>query len=168
MSCDIPLSRTPLFRLNGFRSWRAASNSPGRPKASTATWRPRLAGWTAHTRKRSDAVRTRIDKAIKALRREHADITISSVARRAGVTRKSIHHRKDLLAQIRAHRPLTAITDDITAPTPDNDTSIIAALRARLTAKDTQISELKATLREREQTIAVLHGQLDKLHDARN
>jgi uncharacterized protein involved in exopolysaccharide biosynthesis len=113
-------------------------------------------------------VRTRIDKAIKALRREHADITISSVARRAGVTRKSIHHPKDLLAQIRAHRPLTAITDDITAPTPDNDTSIIAALRARLTAKDTQISELKATLREREQTIAVLHGQLDKLHDARN
>jgi hypothetical protein len=39
-------------------------------------------------RKRSDAVRTRIDKAIKALRREHADITISSVARRAGVTRR--------------------------------------------------------------------------------
>jgi hypothetical protein len=52
------------------------------------------------------------------------------------VTCKSIHHRKDLLAQIRAHRPLTAITDDITAPTPDNDTSIVAALRARLTAKE--------------------------------
>ena len=118
----------------------------------------------AHTRKRSSAVDTRIDKALKALRREHADITISSVARRAGVTRNSIHRRPEILALIRAQRPLTAVTDDITPP-PQGDNSIVAALRGRLTAKDAQIADLKAALRDRDHTIAVLHGQLDKLHD---
>jgi hypothetical protein len=119
----------------------------------------------AHTRKRSGSVDTRIDKAFKALRREGADITISSVARRAGVTRNSIHRRRDVVARIRAHRPLAAVTDDI-PPAPGGDTSIIAALRGRLTAKDTQIAELKAALRERDRTIALLHGQLDRLDTA--
>ena len=118
----------------------------------------------AHTRKRSGSVDTRIDKAFKALRREGADITISSVARRAGVTRNSIHRRKDVVARIRAHQPLTPVSDGV-APAPQGDTSIVAALRARLTAKDHQIAGLKAELRERDQTIALLHGQLDKLHN---
>lgn len=121
-----------------------------------------------HTRKRSDAVDTRIEKAIKALRREGADITISSVARRAGVTRKSIHRRPSLLALIRAQRPLAAVIDDIASPATPSDTSIVAALRGRLIAKDTQIAELRAALRERDHTIAVLHGQIDRLHDANN
>ena len=43
----------------------------------------------AHTRKRRDAVRARVEKALKDLRRQHADITISAVSRRAGVTRKA-------------------------------------------------------------------------------
>jgi len=117
------------------------------------------------TRTRSDRVDIRIDKAFKALRREGTDITISSVARRAGVTRNSIHRRKDVLARIRAHQPLAAVTDDI-PPAPHGDTSIVAALRHRLTAKDNQIADLKAALRERDRTIALLHGQLDKLHNA--
>lgn len=117
----------------------------------------------AHTRKRSSAVDTRINKAIKALRREHADITISSVARRAGVTRKSIHRRPDILALIRAQRPLAAVADDIAAPPPHSDSSIVAALRGRLTVKDAQIADLKAALRERDNTIAMLHGHLDRL-----
>jgi hypothetical protein len=57
-----------------------------------------------HSRKRSGAVDTRTAKAIEALRREGAPITVSSIARRAGLTRNSIHRRKDALAQIRAHR----------------------------------------------------------------
>jgi len=48
--------------------------------------------------------------------------------------------------------------------TPGTESSIIAALRTRLTVKDTQIAELKAQLRQRAQTIEVLHGELDKLH----
>ena len=126
-----------------------------------STTQTSLDALAAHTRKRSDAVRTRIDKAIKALRRERAAITISSVARRAGVTRKSIYARAELVALIHAHRPLAAITDDI-PPTTGTDNSIVTALRARLTAKDAQIAELKAALRDRDHTIAALHGELDR------
>ncbi len=62
-------------------------------------------------------------------------------------------------------RPVAAVTDDPAPPT-DQETSIVAALRARLTAKDAQIADLKAALRERDRTISVLHGELDKLHAA--
>lgn len=117
----------------------------------------------AHTRKRRDTVRARIEKALRELRKHNADITISSVARRAGVTRKSIYQRHDLVALIHAHRPVAAVPDD-KPPPPDTESSIVAALRARLTAKDTQIAELRAALRQRDRTIAALHGQLDKLH----
>ena len=117
----------------------------------------------AHTRKRRDTVRTRIEKALRDLRKQKADITVSSVSRRAGVTRKSIYLRDDLVALIRAHRPVTAVPGS-PPPRHETETSIVAALRARLTAKDTQIAELKATLRERDRTIAILHGQLETIN----
>ena len=112
-------------------------------------------------RKRRDTVRARIEKALRELRKQNADIIISSVSRRAGVTRKSIYRREDLVALIRAHRPVAAVPDDSPLPA-DTETSIVAALRARLTAKDTQIAQLKAALRERDRTIAALHGELEK------
>jgi hypothetical protein len=112
-------------------------------------------------RKRRDTVRARIEKALRELRKQNADITISSVSRRAGVTRKSIYRREDLVALIRAYRPVAAVPDDSPLPA-DTETSIVAALRARLTAKDTQIAQLKAALRERDRTIAALHGELEK------
>ncbi|QZH61399.1 transposase [Mycolicibacterium farcinogenes] len=122
----------------------------------------------AHTLKRRDAVSARIEKALKAMRREKATITISSVARRAKVTRPSIHRRPELLAKIKAHQPL-AVVD--TAPDPpaatDGDSSILAALRLKLTAKESQVAELKAALRERDRTIATLHGEIDRLTAAR-
>jgi hypothetical protein len=114
----------------------------------------------AHTRKRRDTVRARIEKALRELRKQNADITISSVSRRAGVTRKSIYQHDDLVALIRAHRPVAAVPDD--PPPPDAETSIVAALRARLTTKDTQIAQLKAALRDRDRTIATLHGELER------
>jgi hypothetical protein len=117
----------------------------------------------AYTRKRSDTVRARIEKALRDMRRQKVDITISSVSRRAGVTRRSIYRHDDLVARIRAHRRITA-ADDPPPPAADQETSIVAALRARLTTKDAQIAELKAALRERDHTIPALHGQLDKLH----
>ena len=64
----------------------------------------------AHTRERRDTVRARIEKALRDLRKQNADITISSVGRRAGVTRKSIYRREDLLALIHAHRPVVAVS----------------------------------------------------------
>ena len=119
----------------------------------------------AHTRKRVDTIRARIEKALRDLRKQNADITISSVARRAGVTRKSIYRRDDLVALIRAHRPVVAVPDG--PPPPGTETSIVAALRARLTAKDSQIAELRAALRERDRTIATLHGELEKRTELR-
>jgi hypothetical protein len=120
----------------------------------------------AHTRKRRDTVRARVEKALRDMRRQNAEITISSVSRRAGVTRKSIYRREDLVALIRAHRPVAAVTDDPAPPPADQETSIVAALRARLIAKDAQIADLKAALRERARTISILHGELDKRHAA--
>jgi predicted nucleotidyltransferase len=64
------------------------------------------------------------------------------------------------VALIRAHRPIAAVTD-YSPVSPDTESSIIAALRARLTAKDHQIAQLRAALRERDHTIATLHGEAD-------
>jgi len=80
------------------------------------------------------------------------------------VTRKSIYRRDDLVARIPAHRSVTAVTDDPPTTPANQETGIVAAPRARLTAKDAQIAELKAAPRERDRTIATLHGHLDKLH----
>jgi hypothetical protein len=104
----------------------------------------------AHTQKRRQAVNSRIEKALKAMRRENAEITISSVARRAKVTRASIHRRPRLLALIRAHHPPAALDTTPKPAAADGDSSILASLRSRLIAKDAQIADLKAALRERD------------------
>ena len=143
--------------------FRAAQSRPPLPRMTVT--QASLDALATHTRKRRDAVRARIEKGLKDMRREHAQITISSVSRRAKVTRKSIHPpRRPGVALIRAHRPLAVVDADTAAPAAGPETSITAALRTRLTAKDAQIAELKAALRDRDHTIAVLHGQLDKLH----
>jgi hypothetical protein len=59
---------------------------------------------------------------------------------------------------------VAAVDTDTPPPVAGTETSITAALRSRLTAKDAQIAELKAALRDRDHTIATLHGELDKLH----
>lgn len=124
-----------------------------------------LAALAAHTRRRSDAATARIRDTLNQMRRQNVEITISSVSRRSGVSRTAIHRRKELLALIRAHHPLQAVDDPGNAPPPaaDTENSIIAALRSRLIAKDAQIGELKAQLRQRDQNIALLHGELEKL-----
>jgi hypothetical protein len=121
------------------------------------------AALAAHTSRRRDNVSARIEKALKAMRREGADITVSAVARRADVTRPSIHRRPELLALIKAHQRRTPISTAIPAAPDTGESSIVAALRSRVIANDNEIRELKAQLRERERTIAMLHGELDKL-----
>ena len=93
----------------------------------------------AHTRKRSDTVRTRIEKALRDMRKQNAAITISRVSRRAGVTRKSIYRHDDLVARIRGHRPVEAVTDDPPS-IPQNRT-----IRRRRTAVQTARLELPAS-----------------------
>ena len=90
---------------------RWSRRHPHRSPAAIATvTQASLDALAAHTRKRRDTVRARIEKALRDLRKQNADITISSVARRAGVTRMSIYRREDLLALIHAHRPVVAVS----------------------------------------------------------
>lgn len=124
-----------------------------------------LAALAAHTQTRRDSVDTRTRKALKDLRRERAPITLSAVAHRAKVGRNSIYRRPELLALIRAYQPLHEATD---APPPSSssagpESSIVAALRSRLTAKDTLIADLRTQLRQRDTIIAALQGELERL-----
>jgi hypothetical protein len=114
----------------------------------------------AHTRQRSAQVNARIDKAIKKLRRRGAAITVSALAREAGVSRSVIHRRAELREQIRTYAPLTEVPDEPPPAAIGAESSIVAALRARLKAKDAQNTELKSQLRERDTIIATLHGEL--------
>lgn len=117
----------------------------------------------ASSRRRRADVDTRIDRALKTMRKRGTDINISSVAREAGVSRSVIHRRHDLRQQIEAlhnARTVNPVPDDAPPPATDSDNSIIAALRIRLKAREAKITELKAQLRERDHIIATLHGEL--------
>ena len=63
---------------------------------------------------------------------------------------------------IRTLAPFTEVPNDPPCPAADSESSILAALRSRLKATETQISELKNQLRERDNIIATLHGELSK------
>ncbi|GJJ22019.1 DUF6262 family protein [Mycolicibacterium mageritense] len=114
----------------------------------------------ASARTRRDTVDARIAEALKKLRRRGANITISSLAREADVSRSVIHRRKELRKQIRSYQPLTAVSNDVPPTDPNSESSIVAALRSRLKQREAQIAELKAQLRERDHIIATLHGEL--------
>ncbi|AKP56675.1 DUF6262 family protein [Mycobacteroides abscessus] len=114
----------------------------------------------AHTQKRREHADTRIQQAIKRLRRRGAAINISTVAREAGVSRSVIHRRPGLRQQINALQPLEAVPDEPIASPAGAESSIVAALRTRLKARDAHIADLKAQLREKDTIIATLHGEL--------
>ncbi|WP_395308944.1 DUF6262 family protein [Mycobacterium sp. AMU20-3851] len=111
---------------------------------------------------RSDEKRRDIEKAIAYLRKTHADINFSTVSRRAKVSRKTIYKHDDLVTVIEQYRDRP--TDREPAST-GRETSIDAALRHRLAAKDKEIAALKATVAEQQSTIELLYGQLDTLHE---
>ena len=115
-----------------------------------------IAALNAHAQQRSADVRTRIEKALTAMRRSGATININAVAVRAGVTRKTIYNHPDLREKIRAHTTI--------APPPEaaaTDSSIVSALRAQLTANDAELHRLRAELRAKDVLIATLYGRLD-------
>jgi hypothetical protein len=101
--------------------------------------------------------RRAIEKAIRALRKTNAVINISTVAARAGVQRKTIYKHPDLVAVIDQYRRQPPRAD--TAPT-GRETSIVAALRVQVAAKDNEIRKLRSTVAQQESTIALLYGQL--------
>ena len=102
--------------------------------------------------------RRAIQNAINHLRKTNAPINISTVAARAGVQRKTIYKHRDLVAVIDQYRRHPTPTD---TTSPGRETSIVAALRTQLAAKDNEIRNLKTKVNEQESTIALLYGQLD-------
>lgn len=106
----------------------------------------------------SDKKRRDIEQAIKYLRKVNAPINISTVAARAGVQRKTVYKHDDIVAVIDAYRHQPTSADNVVTA---HETSIVAALRAQLAAKDTEIRTLRTQLTEQESTIALLYGQLD-------
>ncbi|WP_445278068.1 hypothetical protein, partial [Streptomyces sp. DSM 41033] len=86
----------------------------------------------------------------------------STVSRRAKVSRKTIYKHDDLVTVIEQYRGRH--TDREPAST-GRETSIHAALRHTLAAKDKEIAALKATVAEQQSTIELLYGQLDTLQE---
>lgn len=127
---------------------------------------PAVEGLRRHAQQRSDDARAAIEQAIRELRRRHQDVNVNAVARVAGVSRKTIYKHTDLLAKIRNHRRQPRIVP--AEPTPAaGQNPIIAALRNELanqkTRHDAEIARLKAQLRQRDDELAAVHGQLHRL-----
>ncbi|WGI36131.1 DUF6262 family protein (plasmid) [Mycolicibacterium aubagnense] len=118
------------------------------------------AALAASARQRTADVDERIERAFKKMRKQGSPITLSGLAREANVSRSVIHRRPKVREQIRSYQPLTTVPDEPPPAAADSESSIIAALRARLKAKDAQLAELKNQLRERDTVIATLHGEL--------
>ncbi|MEN3225249.1 hypothetical protein PUR22_30915 [Mycolicibacterium porcinum] len=150
----IPLQTSGHPRCSRFSTAQSASPQ-GRMTVTTAS----LLALQASARKRSDDD-TRIGQALKTMRKRGLDITVSSLARHAGVSRRVIHRRTELRKRIRTLQPLAAAPEPPPPPATDSESSIIAALRTRMKAREAQITELNAPLHERDHIISTLHGEL--------
>ncbi|MDS1112716.1 DUF6262 family protein [Gordonia westfalica] len=116
----------------------------------------------AHARQRSADARRRVQRALRDMIASGATINVNTVAIRAKVARKTIYANPDLREKIQAHSRITAVPDS--APGTE-DNSIVSALRAQLTAKDSELRELKNALQQRDNTIAILYGRLEQQDD---
>jgi hypothetical protein len=110
----------------------------------------------------SNDKRRDIEKAIAYLRKTNATINVSTVAARAGVTRKTVYKHPDLIAVIDQYRHQPASAEQTTT---GRDTSIVAALRRKIAAQDSEIRELKTTIAQQVTTIELLYGQLDNRYE---
>lgn len=124
---------------------------------------PAVEGLRRHARQRSVDARAAIEEALLDLRREHQEINVSSVARRAGVSRKTVYNHNDLFDRIRNHRPAPRAVVD---PPPRRHDPITAALRNELANQkaryEAQLATLKAQLRQRDKELAAAHGALHR------
>jgi len=104
--------------------------------------------------------RRKIAAALRELITNHETINVQTVARRAGVTRATVYRHADLLEKIRRHRQIGAPI--AAAPAPADDT-IVAALRMQIRSRDQQIADLRRSIEDLQDTIATLHGEIDRL-----
>ena len=141
-----------------------AANSAG-PAGARA-----VEGLARHSAARSAQARKAIEGAIRALKKERAAVNVNAVARRAGVTRKTVYAHPDLLEQIAALRGANGLRLPAEEPTATEDT-ILAALRHQLRTQqahhDRELDQLKTALKERDQALAAAHGEIRRLKTTR-
>ena len=127
---------------------------------------PAVEGLRRHARQRSDDARAAIEQAIRELRRHHQDVNVNAVARVAGVSRKTIYKHTDLLEKIRNHRRQPRIVRSEPTPVAGGHNPIVAALRNELANQkahyDDEIARLKVQLRQRDDELAAVHGELHR------
>jgi hypothetical protein len=121
-----------------------------------------LAGLAKHRQAVSKDKLRDIEKALAYLRKTNATINVSTVAKRAGVTRKTVLKHDHVMAIIDQYRHHP---DKATPPAMGRETSILAALRNKLAAREKEVSDLKATVAQQKTTIELLYGQLDTLQE---
>lgn len=128
-----------------------------------------LDGLLAHAHQRRTTTRGKINKALRDMRKQGLAINANAVARRAGVTRKTIYNHPDLLELIRAQstNPAPTAAPAAAPATATGESGVVTALRQQLRAQEQhyqgQIAELKAEQKKLEQALAVAHGELHRL-----
>lgn len=130
-----------------------------------------LKGLKLAAEQRSDEARTRINDAIKALRRENKPISKRAVAARAKVDRTTIYNHPDLREKIEA---AAAAPRPKPVPEPDStrtgDNAVIDALRhqIRITDREHQntLRALRTELADTKKALAVAHGEIHRLTQA--
>lgn len=122
------------------------------------------AALAAASAKRRDATTARIEAALRDMRKEQAPINVSAVARRAGVTRPTIHSRPELRSRI---EKLTNVGSR--APTEagaglNRESTVIAALRRQSQDQAArhrlETVALRSQIRELEHKLEVAVGKL--------
>lgn len=127
------------------------------------------AAMVAHAKKRYADTDRKIAKAIKDMRRKGLTVNPKTVAKHAGVSRKTIYNHHDLFDQIRAEAAKPALN---TAPPPSEsatESTIVTALRDQLRTQklrhQSEIAELRAENKTLEQALAIAHGELHRLRN---
>ncbi|MFE3455417.1 DUF6262 family protein [Nonomuraea sp. NPDC059194] len=109
-----------------------------------------LAGRRADTGRR----RGRVIAALNQAARDGSDITVSQIARLAGVDRTFLYRHRDLLAQIHAHAAEPATTAGGRGPAVSR-----ASLQADLLAADARNARLAAQVRQLEKRLSEALGE---------
>jgi Family of unknown function (DUF6262) len=123
----------------------------------------------AHAKKRFATTEHKIAKAIKDMRRNGLTINPQTVAKHAGVSRKTVYNHRVLFDQIRAESAKPTLNPAPATPQPVTESSIVTALREQLRAQkqryQMEIAELKAENKTLEQALATAHGELHRLRN---
>jgi hypothetical protein len=123
----------------------------------------------AYAKKRYADTDRKIAKAIKDMRRKGLTINPKTVAKHAGVSRKTVYNHRDLFDQIRAETAKPALKPAPPLPGTATESTIITALRDQLRIQklhhQSEIAELRAENKTLEQALATAHGELHRLRN---